>query len=419
MRPASHFDDPVPLIEPVITGIGVGLQESGELLEMGSRTLPLAIGAVEECDRRRRHISARAVVAQIHPYPPRRGAARSRRQHRKRRIVSVDLGRCEDMLADPLGQGPQQPGHLADPAHHRAAIELDPGARVDARLSIERNMIAILRHQHLGQQTRTGQPALDRQGWCRSLQHCLTAAARQSGPDMPDHPETTGNVIEDLGMILADDMQPSVTARAARSFAGSLDGPRRIVAHNLSRQMAWQRPADRMELSVAVIGDRRQEFGWQRRIGLAGRIEIEDELPGMALRGMAKLHPLQSRDDLLELRVLQLAELKPALQFADRIGEFLRPRQQRCGVRGPSLVVAIHAPDFTQRELRNPEEEAGSRRFLRRSHRRRSLDLIGYGAPPIHTLDQHRELGPRQAHRAVAHRRPNKLSLLQPLGKQT
>src|SRR5277367_4176290 len=141
----------------------------------------------------------------------------------------------------------------------------------------------------------------------------------------------------------------------------------------------------------------------------------------MALRRMAEPDPLQSRDDLLELRVLQLTQLEPALQFGDRIGEFLRPRQQRAGIRGPSLFAAIHAADSMQSESRDPEKQDGGRSLLRqrRSYRGRSGNLLFHnGASPIHALDQHRELRPRQPHHAVARRRPNETALLETLGEQ-
>jgi hypothetical protein len=85
--------------------------------------------------------------------------------------------------------------------------------------------------------------------------------------------------------------------------------------------------------------------GLGRRLRLAGarRLKLERELPGVALGGTTELHPLQPRDDLLQLGVLQFAELKSATQIREHVGEMLRQRQQRGRFSGPSLVVAIHA----------------------------------------------------------------------------
>jgi hypothetical protein len=128
------------------------------------------------------------------------------------------LGR-HDMLSDRLDQRRQQPGRLADPIGQRGAVEVDALAPIDARLPVERQMIAVLADQHMGQQPGPRPAALDRQGRHRRLRHALAAPAGKRRPDVPDHFEAAGNVVEDLADVLAD---LAHLAAAGRTGAGRL-----------------------------------------------------------------------------------------------------------------------------------------------------------------------------------------------------
>jgi hypothetical protein len=54
--------------------------------------------------------------------------------------------------ASSFGQRLQQPSRPADPLGQGRAVELDAAAGIDQRLPVERQMIAILGDQHVGQQ---------------------------------------------------------------------------------------------------------------------------------------------------------------------------------------------------------------------------------------------------------------------------
>ena len=68
----------------------------------------------------------------------------------------------EDVLAQRIGQRSEQRAGAANPLREQRAIELHTLARVDLRLPIERQMIRIFADQHVRQQSRSGDTALDR-----------------------------------------------------------------------------------------------------------------------------------------------------------------------------------------------------------------------------------------------------------------
>ena len=69
----------------------------------------------------------------------------------------------------------------------------------------------------MGQQARTGTPALDRARWQRSLREAIAARAGHPGPNDPVHDEPSGNVFQFLGHIFA---QPAQLAKADGSKRG-------------------------------------------------------------------------------------------------------------------------------------------------------------------------------------------------------
>ena len=143
MRPAGDLGHgrglPVRgLIERPETGIAVGLQEAVEAGQVRARMLALAIGRVAIDDRRRRPAPVGPFIAQIDPQPAGLGLAGARRQNRHRRVVGVQLLGRHDVVGSRLDQRCGQRRDLADPRRHDGAIEIDPFARVDAGLAIER-----------------------------------------------------------------------------------------------------------------------------------------------------------------------------------------------------------------------------------------------------------------------------------------
>ena len=81
------------------------------------------------------------------------------------------------MTAQRFHQWLQQSAAAAHPVRQRRAFQLDTFAGIHLRLAIQRLMIAVLRHQHMRQQTRSGQAALDRTTRRRRLHDALAAGA--------------------------------------------------------------------------------------------------------------------------------------------------------------------------------------------------------------------------------------------------
>ena len=88
----------------------------------------------------------------------------------------------------------------------------------------------------MGDEPRTGTAALDRQIRCRRLEHRLAYSARVAGPDVADHLQPGGDLLQDLGRILTEPGQPAPVAAAAHHLG--------LVHHGLARQVIGQRSAD-------------------------------------------------------------------------------------------------------------------------------------------------------------------------------
>jgi hypothetical protein len=75
----------------------------------------------------------------------------------------VERGAGPDLAGDRRGQRLEQERRLADPIRQRRALEFDAVPAIDDALAMERNMVAILGDQDMGQQSGTRPAALDRQ----------------------------------------------------------------------------------------------------------------------------------------------------------------------------------------------------------------------------------------------------------------
>jgi hypothetical protein len=212
----------------------------------------------------------------------------------------VDLLGSKHLAADPLDDRLQQPDRLAYPIAQCRAVEVEPLASIDLALPIKRQMIGIFRHQHMRQHAGGGPPARCRQSWRRRLSDRVTTAAGIFRPDMPDHPEAAGDIVEDLGNVFAE---PSHVTAADGTGAGAI--VLRLVHDLLAGQVIRKLVALR---SCPLAQRQRLVFGCSLAdlFGLAGfqllepQLELLD-LPGQPLRGAAELHPPQPGDLKLQL----------------------------------------------------------------------------------------------------------------------
>jgi hypothetical protein len=194
--------------------------------------LAIAVGTVEVCGGRRCSAAERPVVAHIDPQAPSLGSAQTRCQHRNGRVVTVDLLRGKDMTPDCRHDRIQQPGRLSNPIAQRRAIEFKPRSRIDLALTIQRQMVAIFRHQQMRQHGRCGTAAWRRHRWSRSLRDGVARTAGKLGPHVTNDLEVSRHVIQHLGDVLAQFGHAATTVRAG---AGTV--ARRLMHNILTRQM--------------------------------------------------------------------------------------------------------------------------------------------------------------------------------------
>jgi hypothetical protein len=128
----------------------------------------------------------------------------------------------------------RQAANLTDHIGQRRAAEIDIFAGVNLSLAVQWQMVAILCHQHMRQQTCSGATAADRQAGSRRLDNRLTHPARQFRTDMADDAERAEHIVQDHGDVLTEGAQGAATAWA---------GTRRRMLDDVARQSLGQRRA--------------------------------------------------------------------------------------------------------------------------------------------------------------------------------
>jgi len=265
-------------------------------------------------------------VAHQDPEPSSPGFAQARSEHRHGGVVGVQRGAGPDVAADRLGQGHKREHRLSDPVGQRRAVEVHALPRIDPRLAVQRQVVAALRRQHMRDQPRPGPAALDGQRRHRLLHDRLAGSAAQLRPDMADHLEAGGHILEPLALVLPHPAEHR--AAAARTGAG------RLVGDRLARQMRRQRLAHRL-LALARPG-----------LGLPGGIGGSGA--GVAL-GLLLLKRADQQLELLDVAVELLR--RPAKPRTPQHGQ---PHLQLLGVQrlGVDLGVACGDLDVFPRPLR-------------------------------------------------------------------
>src|SRR6266436_555205 len=120
--------------------------------------------------------------------------------------------------------------------------------------------------------------------------------------------------------------------------------------------------------------------------------KVEHELPRVTFGRTAELHPLQPRNDLLELFVLQLRDPEPLAQRRHSIVELLGQRQKLARSCWPR-VVTIHAATLRNAIRTIQTYRLSSADFLPVSqlhHTRLHRLRLQNSTPPVHPIDQHR-----------------------------
>src|SRR5690606_6517053 len=159
---------------------------------------------------------------------------------------------------------------LTDPVGERRAAEVDALPRIDLRLAVQRQMVAVLRYEHMGQEAGTGKALRDRPARRWRLHDLRAAPARGLRPHMTDHPELTRHVLEHLRDVLAERLQRAAALRARA---------RHLVRDRLSRQVLGKGPTDRRggrfgRLKIAAL--QRRELRFARLELLERQLKLRD-----------------------------------------------------------------------------------------------------------------------------------------------
>ncbi len=150
-------------------------------------------------------------------------------------------------------------------------------------------------------------------GWC--LNDGVAAAAGQLGPNMANHPEAGGHIVEHFGNILTQWLEMTAAIRAARLL--------RRMNHGVSRQVIRQRFAHRFAGGFCCRDDFREASPFR----LAGfeffqrQFELPDHVVDL-LGTLTELHAPQLGYDQLEMLDFCLLGYHHGLQGGGVAGQY-------------------------------------------------------------------------------------------------
>ena len=171
---------------------------------------------------------------------------------------------------------------MPNPARHDGAVDRNALAGVDVGLTMQRQVIAELRDDDVGEQRRPRPALLDRQRRHRRLDDGLAGPAAHLRAHMHDALEVGSNVFEHLALVGADPAE--LLSAAGRAHA------RRFVDDGLHRQMVGQGRAERRLARL------------RRRCGGLARLRLHDSGARERLGG-ALFEIVDHEFELLDLRL--------------------------------------------------------------------------------------------------------------------
>ena len=288
MCPAGDLGDAA-AVEPVVSGIGIGLEKAAKAGKMGQRMRGGAVGreAIPGCTRCR--AAGCPVVGRVDPQPPGRGLAPAGVEHRHGRVIGMDLIGLEQLVTDAADDGVEECCGLSGPARQRRAVDVEPLRRHHLGLAVQRQMMVELRDDDVRQCRERGLAACHGADRCRRLDDLLAHPAAVFRADVTHDPPAHRHDVEHLVRV---DTQRAQRTTAIRAGAGARC---RFVDDLLARQVPRQtadghrprRYAGRSDIDHRSVTLRLQLF--QRQFEL---LDLASQLLG---RG-AELHPPQSGD---------------------------------------------------------------------------------------------------------------------------
>ena len=245
------------------------------------------------------------------------------------------------MPVNGIRQGFQQRGGFANPIGQCGTIEVNAFASKNLALPVERQMIRILRDQHMSEQVRSRPAAFNGTRGQRRLMDRLAAGTGQLEPHNTVHPKLAGDVFQFFGHILAEPLE-----FAAAATAGFARGDHLLIARKVIRQWLALRPRRILLPGYLLdLGGRRDLLAFQQQLQLVERF-------GAGAKAMSA-HPEQLVSQLFDQQVagmnlgipshdLRLARHQHRLQFGGVIGQII------AGVQHAHLIAK-------RPQKRNPE----------------------------------------------------------------
>ena len=286
-----------------------------------------------------------------------------------------------------------QEGRLAHPISQRGPVERHALAGIDLGLTVERQVVGILGHEHVRHRCLGRDPALDKAGGRRGLHdHVLARPAGVLRSAGDADAELGRHDVEALGYVLANDVE--VAATTGTGAVVQVDHP--LEARQMSRKGTAVGPALAgagfvgADVSGVVLG-------LPDRLDLLGLLQPEEKLiHGQALGAATEAMTLEFLDDLVQPVDLGLTRHQHRLQGG--------------GVIWQAYDRFAHEADLSIDHKTLPAPSTGLDRHLGRVRR--------VHAAPVEALQKGLQLSRREPHHAVADRGPAELSLLQPLRQQ-
>ena len=272
------------------------------------------------------------------------------------------------MIAQRGNKRRQQFTGCAHPSSERGAVQIDAFAREDLGLSIQRQVVPVLGHQHMSQKRRCSQATLDGPRRCGRFNHALAVVAGELRPHMADHLEGCRDTFQLLADIFSELAQRTTATRAAvvlghvhDDFAG------KIFRQGLAPR-ASARTARRVCLCVLIFGGLFGSFASLQLFKLQLQLF---EFAGELLTLGPEQHPPKLLND--QLQMLDLKRVRASFSDQQRLQGLLVERvqiNQRCVGHAPSMprgsVETINkSPHEYRRLLHLPIRQPAHRRCAR------------------------------------------------------
>ena len=230
VRQARDLADGTGADESLEAGVAVGVHPAGEASQMLLGVMGLAVRGKPVPSRRRTIARPRPLVAYIAPGARRRRLAGSRGEYLDRGVIGEDGPTGQHVTPHRIGQRLEQRRRLADPPGQSRALQLHPVSGEDSALAVQREVVTVFRHEHVGEEPRSGPPALDRARRQRRLMEALAPSAGQPWANEPLDHEARRDVLQLLGDVLAQALQIGAAVGALmpwgenRLFTGKVFG---------------------------------------------------------------------------------------------------------------------------------------------------------------------------------------------------